>query len=212
MFTSIIPRKTGKGKNENLIAYTVKELYFISRYNTVDGKLQYQTFFRNIDKYAKDANFDKINKDDKGKLILPKPDTLKRWPNAYDWKEDYPIYEEFMNGTAQADFQKMYVKNMRTVGVPLIEIKTKLIFKLLRMSDMPLEDLLGKIYQTAKLGELLIMIDELTQDNITFGDNTEEIEDAENQHVLVDFTQPDIHKRNMDSYEEMMKLANQGKL
>lgn len=212
MFPTIIPRKTGNGKSEKLIAYNVKELYCISRYNTPEGKLQYQTFFKDINKYAKDANFDKIPKDDKGKLILPKIDTMKRWPDNYGWEEDYKIYEDFMNGTAQSDFQKMYVKNMRKVGVPLIDIKTNLILKLLKMSDLPLDALLGKIYQTAKLGELLKMIDELTQENITFGNDVTESENVEDQHVLVDFTESDIHERNMESYKELMKYSQQGKL
>lgn len=172
MFSSLIPRKTTNGKKESVDAYKTQELYVISRYNEPHGKLEYKTFFDNISKYAENANFDKLNISS-----LPTYDTMKRWPDNYGWAEDYKIYEEFMNGTAQADFQKEYIKNMRTNGVPLLEIKTKIITVIHRISAMPLDMVLKYTYPMAKLTEVLTMINQLIQQDISFGSEDETAEE-----------------------------------
>lgn len=179
MFTLLIPRKVQKGSNESLIAYHCQELYCISRYNTKEGKLGYKTFFEDINKYAKNANFDKLETDDKGNIILPKLSTTKRWPAKYNWEDNYHTYEEFMDGTAQSDFQKLYVKNMRATGMTLIDIKTNLIEAIHSISSLPVSALLeGKTtYQLAKLTETLSMINQLIQEDILFGHEDEDPEE-----------------------------------
>ncbi|MBR3139507.1 MAG: hypothetical protein IKF11_01385 [Methanobrevibacter sp.] len=179
MFTLLIPRKIKNGRGESLTAYHCQELYCISRYETKKGKLQYQTFFKDINKYAEKANFDKLERDSNGNIKLPKYTTTKGWPAKYEWDKNYNTYEEFMNGTAQADFQKLYVKNMRATGLTLIDIKTNILNAIHTISKLPTSKLLeGKTtYQLAKLTETLKMINELIQEDILFGQDDTAPED-----------------------------------
>lgn len=203
MFTTLIPRKIKKGRGETLAAYQCQELYCISRYNSKESKLTYTKFFEDIEKYAEKVNFD-IERNKEGKINLPKSKAYKNWPVKYNWKENYEIYEEFMNGTAQADFQKMYIKNMRTTGMSLIDIKVNLIHAIHKISTMELPALLKNTYLLAKLTETLTLINGLIQNDIEFG--KDETAPEENTYMEpVDLESDEFMESELEYLEKLIE-------
>lgn len=167
MFSEIITRKKGKGKDERLQAYHTKEVYFICKYNGVLDGISFKDFIKEFSEYVQIAEFQWEHKE------YPNYDTATRWYTKYEWKNDYKIYENFMNGTAQSDLLVEYIKNLRSSGRSLLQIKKNLVNALETGSNLPFIELLNKVYSLAKLGELIVMVDNLLQEDILFN-NTED--------------------------------------
>ncbi|MBR1748252.1 MAG: hypothetical protein IJ743_00485 [Bacilli bacterium] len=199
MFSEIIPIKKDKGKGERLKAYNTKEVYFICKYNGALDGITFKDFIKDFPKYVQIAEFQWEHKG------YPNYDTATRWYTKYEWKKDYKIYENFMNGTAQSDLLIDYIKNLRSSGASLLQIKKNLIKALETGSKLPFLELLRRVYMLAKLGELITMVDNLLQEDILFN-NTE---DEESKLVPIDNNPAWEDDEFLEERREMLwKLVN----
>ena len=98
-----------------------------------------------------------------------------------------------------------YIKNLRSSGASLLQIKKNLIKALETGSKMPFLELLLRVYMLAKLGELITMVDNLLQEDILFN-NTE---DEESKLVPIDNNPAWEDDEFLEERREMLwKLVN----
>lgn len=221
------PRMNGNGKAERKDAYAVKCILFLVWITPGYEKIKYPQFVDDFEKFVILTEFQDnpdlyyAKGENKGKLKIPNLNTLRdTWAYRYNYLEDfdefkkkvaYQVANEVMQNTILSIPEKtaknrhmddgLYGLQMDALAHPDLSVKDKAyVSRAIQDSKRNIDESDKSSYELAK--DYKQIVDEYNQ-----------IIESENEnHVLVDFTDSDIHDRNMKSYEEMMKLANQGKL